>query len=124
MKRMANLIEAGIDSESAEATVDKFESLDDEAFEAMTSLFAGKLPPWLEKFKKKEDKAMMMRKASEEAVVEQLTALIDTIDLDEIGMKEKIKVEIKRAASTILMIQFFFKCTKQTAIFSINFVIL
>ena len=82
MKRMANLIEAGIDSESAEATVDKFESLDDEAFEAMTSLFAGKLPPWLEKFKKKEDKAMMMRKASEEAVVEADPSVLETAEVE------------------------------------------
>lgn len=58
MKRMASLVNMGIDNESAEATVDKFDSLDDEAFEAMTSLFAGKMPPWLNKDKKedKEDK--------------------------------------------------------------------
>ena len=55
MKRMASLVNMGIDNESAEATVDKFDSLDDEAFDAMTSLFAGKMPPWLNK-EKKEDK--------------------------------------------------------------------
>lgn len=68
MKRMASLVEAGIDNESAEATVDKFEGLDDETFQAMTSLFAGKMPPWLdkEKQKKKEEEAMMMKKASED----------------------------------------------------------
>jgi hypothetical protein len=60
MKRMASLVEAGFDSESASATVDKFESLDDEAFSAMTSLFAGKMPPWLNKKDeetKEEDKS-------------------------------------------------------------------
>ena len=55
MKRMASLVNMGIDNESAEATVDKFDSLDDEAFYAITSLFAGKMPPWLNK-EKKEDK--------------------------------------------------------------------
>ena len=55
MNRKASLVEAGIDSETAEATVDKFESLDDDAFIAMTSLFAGKMPPWLDKNKKKKE---------------------------------------------------------------------
>jgi hypothetical protein len=85
MKRMATLIEAGIDNESAEATVDKFESLDDEAFEAMTSLFAGKLPPWLEKFKKKdkEEEAMMMRKmASEQTSIEADPSVLETAEVE------------------------------------------
>jgi len=56
MKRMASLVEVGFDNEAASATVDKFESLDDDSFEAMTSLFAGKLPPWLNKKDKEEDK--------------------------------------------------------------------
>ena len=33
---------------------------------------------------------------NEEDLIEQLATLIDKIDLDEIGMKEKIKVEIER----------------------------
>ena len=84
MKRMATLIEAGIDNESAEATVDKFESLDDEAFQAMTSLFAGKMPPWLEKIKKKEEEeAMMMRKkASEETSVEADPSVLETAEVE------------------------------------------
>lgn len=56
MKRMASLVEVGFDNEAASATVDKFESLDDDSFEAMTSLFAGKLPPWLNKKDKEDDK--------------------------------------------------------------------
>ena len=56
MKRMASLVEVGFDNEAASATVDKFESLDDVSFEAMTSLFAGKLPPWLNKKDKEDDK--------------------------------------------------------------------
>ena len=84
MKRMATLIEAGIDNESAEATVDKFESLDDEAFQAMTSLFAGKMPPWLkDKKKEEEEEAMMMRKtASEEAAVEADPSVLETAEVE------------------------------------------
>ena len=41
-KRMASLIEAGIDSETAAATVEKFDSFDDEAFDAVTVLLAAK----------------------------------------------------------------------------------
>ena len=67
MKRMAALIENGIDNESAEATVDKFESLDDDAFEAMTSLFAGKMPPWLEKIKKKKEDTKAIEEVSNES---------------------------------------------------------
>lgn len=75
MKRKASLIEQGIDTEVAASVVEKFESMEDEAFESMTSLFAGKMPPWLDKTKKdstkKEEEAMMKptkKMASEEAV--------------------------------------------------------
>ena len=80
MKRMASLIENGIDSETASSTVDKFESLDDEAFEAISALIAAKKPPMKEEVeteeammkkkaeKMKEEEAMMMKKkASEES---------------------------------------------------------
>ena len=55
MKRASALMENGLDADAANATVDKFESMDDETFAAMTSLFAGKMPPWLEKIKKGDD---------------------------------------------------------------------
>jgi hypothetical protein len=45
MKRAASLMEIGVEAEVAASTVEKFESLDDEAFDAMTNLFAGKMPP-------------------------------------------------------------------------------
>jgi hypothetical protein len=108
MKRMASLVEAGIDNESAEATVDKFEALDDETFAAMTSLVAGKMPPWLdkEKQKKKEEEAMMTKKmASEEGTAPKAdpeileTAEVDTdINLGVGGEAETTTVEATRAA--------------------------
>jgi hypothetical protein len=40
MKRMATLLENGVTEEVASATVEKFETLDDETFASMTSLLA------------------------------------------------------------------------------------
>lgn len=81
-KRMASLVSAGVDSETAEATVDKFDSLDDEAFDAMTSLFAGKMPPWLDKTKK-EDKEAEKKKASEdESNVEADPSVLETAEVE------------------------------------------
>jgi hypothetical protein len=73
MKRASALMENGLDADAANATADKFESMDDETFAAMTSLFAGKMPPWLEKIKKgdkeedeKKEKAVKKDKETEE----------------------------------------------------------
>jgi hypothetical protein len=40
MKRMASLLESGLDQESASSAVDKFESLEDSVFENMVDLLA------------------------------------------------------------------------------------
>lgn len=67
MKRVAQLTEKGVEGDLALSTVEKFESVDDEAFEAIVSL-AGKMPPWLkEKDKKEEDdtEEKAKKKASE-----------------------------------------------------------
>ena len=58
MKRKANLVEAGLDDDAASAAVEKFESLDDEAFESMTSLLAAMKPQEEEKAKKEAEAAM------------------------------------------------------------------
>jgi hypothetical protein len=84
-KRMASLVSAGIDNDTAEATVDKFDSLDDEAFNAMTSLFAGKMPPFLEKIikDKKEDKENEKKKASEdESHIEADPSVLETAEVE------------------------------------------
>ena len=108
MKRMASLIELGIDNEAATATVDKFENLDDETFEAMTSLVAAKMPPWLKKEdKKKEEEAMiprMKKKASEETSVEADPAVLETVEVNNDvnlsvgGDEEESALESTRAA--------------------------
>ena len=84
MKRMASLIEVGFDSDSASATVDKFESLDDEAFAAITTLVAGKMPPWLNK-KDKEEK-VEKKKASEDTV--------DSDVLDNVEVEESVSLSV------------------------------
>lgn len=42
MKRMASLLEIGVDNDTANAAVDKFENLEDEAFDAIKALFLAK----------------------------------------------------------------------------------
>ena len=68
MKRKANLVEAGLDDDAASAAVEKFESLDDEAFESMTSLLAAMKPKEEEKAKKHEETEAAMPPALKEAL--------------------------------------------------------
>jgi hypothetical protein len=109
MKRQAALVDQGIDLDVATSTVDKFESLDDETFDAMTSLFAGKMPPWLENIDKKkkdsktEDSKDAKKKASEEnSSVEALeTAEVEAsvnLAVGEESTEESAEVETTRAA--------------------------
>jgi len=93
MKRMAALVEAGIESAEAEITVDKFDSLEDDAFNAMTTLLAAK--------KAKVEKEMMKEvKASDNAD----TSALDNVEVDEtevnlsVGGQEESAVESTRAA--------------------------
>jgi hypothetical protein len=86
MKRKASLLSYGFDEETSEATLSKFESLSDDAFDAMTSLFAGKLPPWLDKIKKgdKDEEDMKKKdknKASSEAPVD--SSVLETVEAEE-----------------------------------------
>jgi hypothetical protein len=107
MKRMASLIEQGVDTEVAASVVDKFESIEDEAFDSMTSLFAGKMPPWLEKIKKdktkKEEAAVMPPKkkpmASEDESVSALeeVEVEETVDLSVGSDETETKTETVRA---------------------------
>jgi len=85
MKRAAALIENGLDADTANATVDKFESMDDDTFAAMTSLFAGKMPPWLmtDEQKKKEAEKKKEKAADQdtvEASSQEETASQNTVD--------------------------------------------
>jgi hypothetical protein len=87
------LVEAGLEDDAASAAVEKFESLDDEAFESMTSLLAtmkpaqaeedaeAKMPPALKEAleKKKEEK----EKASESDELEEAESALEEVEADE-----------------------------------------
>ena len=103
MKRKASLVDNGVDAESAETVVEKFETMADDAFEAMTSLFAGKMPPWLEKIKKDEDqedtKTKEKKKASETSAD---TDVLETVEVEQevnlgIGGDAESSVDTTRA---------------------------
>lgn len=100
MKRMATLIETGLDTELATSTVEKFENLDDASFDSMTEVFAAMMPM---KKKKMEEEAMMMKKkASEETSTD--TEILETAETEEtidlsVGTEETVsEVENTRAA--------------------------
>ena len=90
MQRRASLIETGIDNEMALSTVEKFDSLDDEAFEAMTSLFAGSMPPWLMNIKKKDDKKDPKKEKSKS----------DESSLDNVEVAEDVSLSVEAQAES------------------------
>ena len=106
MKRMASLIKLGFESDQASDAAEKFDGLNDETFETITSLFAGKMPPFLEKIikdkKEDEDETKDKKKASEEIVASD-PSVLDTAELENdvnlsIGSTEESSIEATRAA--------------------------
>lgn len=97
MKRMASLLEVGLDTELASNTVSKFEGLDDSTFDGMKEVFAAMVPK-----QKKMNEAMMMKKASEASVdsnaLENVETEEATVDLS-VGTDSAVsEVENTRAA--------------------------
>jgi len=78
MKRKASLLEAGLDEESASSSVEKFENLDDEAFDNMVSLLAAMKPK--KEDKKEEEEAMRMNKKASQ---EELTEALENVEVAE-----------------------------------------
>lgn len=93
MKRMASLLENGLDQEAAASAVDQFESLEDEAFDAMVKLLAAtmKMKDMKEKDKKTETKADI-----DEAL--ENAEPVDNIDLSIGSESESDSVNVTRAA--------------------------
>lgn len=82
MKRKASLSEAGLEDDVIASTLEKFENIDDDSFEVMTSLFLSMAAK-----NKKEEKAMIMNNpkmkkmmASEEP---ELEAALDNVEAEE-----------------------------------------
>jgi multidrug resistance efflux pump len=82
LKRKASLVEAGLEDDAASAAVEKFENLDDEAFDSMTSLFAAMKTS---EMKKEEEEAMMQKKkiASEDESVEEAESALEEVEAEE-----------------------------------------
>ena len=78
MKRMASLISAGLDNETASSTVEKFDHIDDESFDAMASILAAMKPAT-----KKEEEEAMMPKPSKKMASEEALAALETVETEE-----------------------------------------
>lgn len=105
MKRKASLLEAGLDAEQAEAATSKFENIDDESFEAMTSILAAMKPP------KKEDDAKVMpspkkEKASEEEVEAALEEVEPTEDVNLSVGNDETEAESAEASIRTELVEF------------------
>jgi hypothetical protein len=99
MKRMATLIETGLDNELATSTVEKFESLDDAAFDSMTEVFAAMMPMVMKKKKMEEEAVMMKKKASENEVEQALDNVEVAEELDlSAGTDSNEEINTTRAA--------------------------
>ena len=98
------LFRSGFDTETAASIVDKFESMEDDTFDAVTTLFAGKMPPWLEKKKNGKDvpaeDMKEKKKASEEATD---PAILETVEVEpevnlSVGGEVESEIDSTRAA--------------------------
>jgi|694.fasta_scaffold18251_3 hypothetical protein len=94
-KRMASLIESGLDNETAEATVEKFDSLDDETFATVTQIVAAKKSMKEEKTEKVEEKKMASVEA--DASVLETAEVEDTVNLS-ISSDNDSQIQNTRAA--------------------------
>jgi len=92
MKRKASLLDLGIESEVADATVEKFAALDDETFAAMSDLLSVSA--------KKQDKEEEMKKEKMKAAEEALESAEPEaqVDLSVGSESEETEVESTRAA--------------------------
>ena len=108
MKRMASLIDSGIDAETAEATVEKFDALDDETFASVTSLVAAKKTSKVEEETKEtnentKDEFVEQMKEKKKASVEADASVLETAEVEEsvnlsVASDEDSQVQNTRAA--------------------------
>ena len=99
--RKSLLLEAGLDSEEAEAAIEKFADASDEMFEEVVSLISAKkkgaLPPWLKKDKDDEDEDEGKKKAKKKAEVEAEEAE----EADEAEAEETDEAEVEAEAEIL-----------------------
>jgi hypothetical protein len=106
-KRMASLVESGLDTETAEATVDQFDSLDDETFASVTALVAAKKNAKVEEETKEKDETskeeLEEQLNKKKASVEADASVLETAEVDEsvnlsIASDDESQVQNTRAA--------------------------
>ena len=100
MKRMATLLEAGLDNETATSTTDKFEAIDDAAFEAMAAIFAAMKP----KKEEKEDKEEMVekKKASEEIADPEVLENVEVTEEVNLGIGGEVESEVDSTRAALV----------------------
>jgi hypothetical protein len=104
MSRVSELVQAGVDSTVAEATVSKFETLDDEAFATIKSLVLSHMPEWIKPVATSEVTTESTTEASEEktgsAVIEDVLENAEVepgVDLS-VGSEDDSEVQNTRAS--------------------------
>jgi len=109
LKRKASLAEAGLEDDVIASTLEKFENIDDEAFEVMASLFVSMAAKT-----KKEEKAMMnnnpkLKKmmASEETELETALDTVETDDTVSISVgNDELEAESSQASIRAELVEF------------------
>jgi hypothetical protein len=92
-KRKASLVDRGVDDETAASVVEKFESMDDDSFEAMASMFSSFAA------KKTDDKKKMPEEAKDN--VKCSASVTDPAVLDEVVTEEEVNLSIASDDSAV-----------------------
>jgi hypothetical protein len=97
MKRMASLVESGVSEEIASATVDKFESLDDAAFDSIAALVAAIKPPKKETKEETKAEETIVKTEDVSLALENVETNDQEIDLS-VGSETESETQNTRAA--------------------------
>lgn len=84
-KRMASLIEAGFDEEEAEASLEAYDALEDEAFDSIVAVMKKKYTVMK---KEEEEKAMKMKKEEAKPVKAEETDEVSDVEAEEAAAEE------------------------------------
>lgn len=107
MSRKASLLNSGFDSTVADAAIEKFEDLSDDAFDALTSLWAAKMPPWLNKEEDKKKKDKMKASEDTDPVDETTLDSVDETEEVDLGVGEtETDVESSTEATRAALVEF------------------
>ena len=111
LARTASLVESGIATDLASSTVDKFENMDDAAFQGMKELLAA-MPGWLQKIvdekkKKKEEEGMMNDEEEDMAtklgsdILDKKIETVDSSILENVEVQEDVNLGVGGASENV-----------------------